>query len=105
MPRPKKKLLASNAVQQFIDAHQLDGAIAIVIRGDTIAWFRSSRVNTKAQACIRDLVQHIAPMLKDSIARASEALEKLSQMGFLSNEGKGVGYRAMPDMKVNILKG
>lgn len=35
-------------------------------------------------------------------ARIYEACEKLTVMGFLTSEGKGVGYKAVPGMKVNI---
>lgn len=32
-------------------------------------------------------------------------LDKLTAMGFLTKEGKGEGYRAVPGMKVNIVEG
>lgn len=37
--------------------------------------------------------------------RAYEACEKLLVMGFLTNEGKGIGYQAVAAMKVNIVEG
>lgn len=37
-------------------------------------------------------------------ARIYEACEKLTAMGFLTYEGKGIGYRAVPGMKVNIVE-
>jgi hypothetical protein len=37
-------------------------------------------------------------------ARIYEACEKLTGMGFLTSEGKGIGYRAVTGMKVNIVE-
>jgi hypothetical protein len=42
--------------------------------------------------------------MKGVSARAYEACEKLLTMGFVTQEGKGVGYKAVSGMKVNIVE-
>lgn len=37
-------------------------------------------------------------------ARASEACGKLVELGFLTREGKGLGYQAVPRMKINVVE-
>lgn len=61
-------------------------------------WFNEARTSTLLHSeATRRGMSGIA-------ARAYEACEKLNAFGFLTNEGRGVGYRAVPDMKVNILR-
>jgi hypothetical protein len=86
------------AVKRQVIAADGVSALGMVARLIADGWFNDAKTSTAAWNEVKRYG------FGGVAARIYEACEKLTSMGFLTSEGKGIGYRAVPDMKINIVE-
>jgi|SRR6185437_5105816 len=99
-PAILKVMVMKSAIEVAVDTYTIDvdgktlkGRLAQMIAG---GFFDNGATG---QAAFDDLVRRGAGPSKPNVYKE---LDSLATLGFVTNEGKGVGYKAVPDMKINI---